>query len=256
MGARIFEPFAVRKCAFLAGVSEESYLPVAARNPALKKLPMAAFPLGFDPCDQVLLSPVPPIWGAAPPDIRPYVYAGAFLPKARYYVQEMFRSIAELRRKLRWDERIRLFFLGTGKQLPGESVMDYARHFHVSDIVMEHPERISYLSVLSHLRSAAGVLVIGSTESHYTASKIFQTLLCGRPLLAIFHRDSSVNAILEECCAEHYLVRYDPAEEKTSFQKRLRQCVEAFFCMGKTGGRIWNRWNVIRPVNPRPLWQN
>jgi hypothetical protein len=41
-----------------------------------------------------------------------------------------------------------------------------------------------------------GVLLIGSDEPHYTASKIYPALMSGRPYLSLFHRASSAHAIL------------------------------------------------------------
>ena len=68
----------------------------------------------------------------------------------------------------------------------------------MGDIVDEHPTRVSYLDALQLLSDAQGLLVIGSTEPHYTASKIFPYILARKPLMAIFHQDSSVVRILGE----------------------------------------------------------
>jgi hypothetical protein len=40
------------------------------------------------------------------------------------------------------------------------------------------------------------VLLIGSDEPHYTASKIYPGLMCGRPFLSVFHCASSAHEIL------------------------------------------------------------
>jgi hypothetical protein len=40
------------------------------------------------------------------------------------------------------------------------------------------------------------LLLIGSDEPHYTASKIFPTLMSRRPYLSLFHSASSAHAIL------------------------------------------------------------
>jgi hypothetical protein len=62
----------------------------------------------------------------------------------------------------------------------------------LGDIVTEHPARVPYLDALNLLVSADGILALGSTESHYTASKIFPSIFARRPLLAIYHEASSV----------------------------------------------------------------
>ena len=53
------------------------------------------------------------------------------------------------------------------------------------------PHRIAYVDVLNHLSHASGVLVLGSTEKHYTPSKVFQAALARHPILALLHRDST-----------------------------------------------------------------
>jgi hypothetical protein len=42
------------------------------------------------------------------------------------------------------------------------------------------------------------LILLGSAEPHYTASKVFPYVLAQRPLLAVFHEDSSVVTILRE----------------------------------------------------------
>jgi hypothetical protein len=73
-----------------------------------------------------------------------------------------------------------------------EMVLPVAKEEGVGEIVSEHPERIPYLEALRVLVSADLILALGSSERHYTASKIFPNLLARRPLLAIYHEASSV----------------------------------------------------------------
>jgi hypothetical protein len=48
--------------------------------------------------------------------------------------------------------------------------------------------------------------MMGSSESHYTASKLYPGLLARRPILAIYHHDSSVVQVLRRV-AKHPTVR-------------------------------------------------
>ena len=59
-------------------------------------------------------------------------------------------------------------------------------------MVEEISLRIPYFEALCCLRDADALIVLGSDDSGYTASKIFPYILANRPLLAIFHEDSSV----------------------------------------------------------------
>jgi hypothetical protein len=55
-------------------------------------------------------------------------------------------------------------------------------------------------------------MAIGSTEQHYTASKIFQALLSKRPVFAMFHKDSSAVTVLKESNATEFLIEYSPKD--------------------------------------------
>src|SRR5262249_27252013 len=66
----------------------------------------------------------------------------------------------------------------------------------VDGVVHEIPERLPYLRALKSLICSNGLLLIGSDEPHYTASKIYPALMSGRPYLSLFHRASSAHAIL------------------------------------------------------------
>jgi hypothetical protein len=52
------------------------------------------------------------------------------------------------------------------------------------------------MHALGVLARSDGVLLIGSDEPHYTASKIYPALMSGRPFLSLFHRASSAHSIL------------------------------------------------------------
>jgi hypothetical protein len=94
---------------------------------------------------------------------------------------------------------LRLHFFGTSNQTSGQPrarVLPLARDRGVADAVSEEPVRIGYSDALTVLRDSHGILLLGSTERHYTASKLYPALLARRPLLAIFHDSSSVKSIL------------------------------------------------------------
>ena len=103
-------------------------------------------------------------------------------------------------------------------------------------MVVELKSRIPYLEVLHHLSNAAGVLAIGSTEEHYTASKIFQSLLSGKKIFPVFHYKSTVVEILNKSNAAHYLVTYNPDEAENEFDKKMQTAFSAFL----SGDKPWH----------------
>jgi hypothetical protein len=53
-----------------------------------------------------------------------------------------------------------------------------------------------YLDVLKELDQADGIFILGSTEPHYTPSKVYQAVLSQKPILAILHEQSSAVKVL------------------------------------------------------------
>lgn len=74
-----------------------------------------------------------------------------------------------------------------------------ARRFGLEHLVTESPGRIPYGDTLSALESSDALVIFGSDDATYTASKLYPYLLAERPLLAIFHERSSVASVLAEC---------------------------------------------------------
>ncbi len=225
--ARILEPYAVKKASLISGVSREYYLPVLKRN-FKKNLPVdVAMPYGFDPNDhKILLENIKYPWENYP-DCKPIVYAGAFLPLSGYFTELLFKSIRKLKEENKFNPEIKLFFIGTGNYTH-KSVTEYAKEAGIENTVIEIRERFPYLHILNFLAQSYGVLVIGSTEKHYTASKIFQSLLSKQPVFSIFHSQSSAVEVLKECNADNYTVKYTENIDKEQFHKQIEQTFHKF----------------------------
>jgi hypothetical protein len=129
-----------------------------------------------------------------------FSYVGTFLPRAVPLVQTLFAALGDLRKgSPRLVERLRLDFLGTSNQpdgAGGHRVHPYAEAAGVGDLVRETPARAPFLEALAVLANSDALLLIGSDEAHYTASKIYPGLMSGRPFLSLFHARSSAHAIL------------------------------------------------------------
>lgn len=234
--AQVLEPIAVRKVSLLTGVSELSYSPVIKRNPHLKGIISGFMPLGFDRRDYDIELPNQKLlWDGSNNEVLPVIYAGAFLPQAHFYIDILMQVLAELRDEDRLDSRLRFYFVGTGKGNL-KTIADYAQRYEVSDIIYENTARISYLDVLHNLSRSYGVLAIGNIEPHYTASKIFQTLLSGRRIFPIFHRRSTVNEILSECRADNFLVSYDDSMSEGDFKRHFKSQLLRFL----SSNEDWN----------------
>lgn len=49
-----------------------------------------------------------------------------------------------------------------------------------------------------HLNAASGVFILGSTEPHYTPSKVYQAVLSQKPLWAVLHKESTACNVISE----------------------------------------------------------
>lgn len=218
--ARTLEPYAVKKAALITGVSTPYYQPVIDRN--FKSPPVhAGMPYGFDPNDhEIKLENLKMPWDDQP-HCKPWLYAGAFLPNSHLFVQSFFESIAELRSVGKWDDAVRLYFVGTGPY-PAKRITAYAKDYGLGDIVIEYRERFPFLHILNFLSKADRVMLFGSTEKHYTASKTFQCLLSKRPLLSMLHAESSAIQVIKEANAGDFLLPYHEGDTKENIVMQLK----------------------------------
>ena len=218
MMARILEPMAIRNASLISGVAAEYYSPSLRRYGMKGKVAEVAMPYGFDPGDhKIVYRDSKRLWKDHE---RAILYAGAFLPNSKVYLELLFRAVSELNNGGKWDMDLKLIFVGTGTY-SGKSIEDYAAEAGISDYVREYRDRIPYLAVLDLLSRAHGVLVLGSTEKHYTASKIFQALLSGRPVITLFHAESTSVEIVRKAGMDEYLAAYSDGHPEEMYRKIL-----------------------------------
>jgi hypothetical protein len=107
---------------------------------------------------------------------------------------------AQLKTRPQLAEKLRIHFIGTSYAASGRgerTVAPLAADCGVGEIVHESPDRIPYSTTLRCLLDADALIVPGSDDPAYTASKIYPYLLARKPLLAIFHEASSVTNLLQ-----------------------------------------------------------
>lgn len=200
------EPRAVRGASWITSVSETQNAEMASRYPWLDASRMSAIPIGGDPDDFRALRAAPPLTPAVQleSDRINLCYVGTFLPHSGAVVRALFDAVARLRRERpALGARLRLVFVGTSNQPVGTAdaasthrVAPIAAAAGVGDLVHEYAPRVPFLEALALLARTHGLLLLGSSEPHYTASKIYPALMSGRPWLSIFHTQSSSHEIL------------------------------------------------------------
>jgi hypothetical protein len=232
--AKFLEPIAVKHATLITGVSEGYYKPVLDRNPHLKtQVLTAAMPYGGEESDHDFVrnkgkenslssncsyTPLPSSgkFNPSTSSAIKFVYAGAMLPKAYKPLEEVFKALGTLQpiespqpssgkfnlpqplsTSFNIPHPLQLHFIGTLG-----TIKPFAEKYKLWGFtVIEHPDRIPYLDVLSELDAADAVFILGSTEPHYTPSKVYQAVLSGKPILAVLHEASTAVRVLRESMA-------------------------------------------------------
>jgi hypothetical protein len=191
----------------ITAVSSATYDAIRTRNLHLERTLCVAIPLGGEPADFDRLRSQPRTNSYFEPhDGHCHIcYVGTLLPLGFETLRAVFRAAALLRkRRPELYARLRLHFFGTSNQTAADApqrAVPVACELGVNDCVTEVASRIDYLDALTVQSQATVILMMGSSEHHYTASKLYPGLLAKRPILAVYHEASSVVAIL--CRAAH-----------------------------------------------------
>ncbi len=194
--ARRREPAALRGAAGVVAVSSSYGPEMAARYPDLdaarvRHIPFGASAADFDAARRH--SPARPLVPFGDGRTH-FVYAGRCGPDMNLSLTMLFRAF---RRHLELAPgeagRMRFHFIGTDYAPPPLGrywAMPVAEREGVAEHVSEHCYRVPYFDTLHYLSKADALIVVGSNDPTYSASKIFPYLLARRPLLTIAHQAS------------------------------------------------------------------
>ena len=200
--AAALEPGAVRRAAFVTSVSLIQNQEMAARYPWLDPRLMDAIPIGGDPHDFDVAS-LPETVGPSSRVLAPskvnISYVGAFWPRAEAPVRQLMRAIALFgSQHPRLADGAQFNFIGTvtGGSVENRLVDAIAAQEGATPWVKESPARLPLFEALAVMKRSQGLMLVGSDEPHYTASKIYPALMSGTPYVSLFHAASSAHAIL------------------------------------------------------------
>ena len=169
---------------------------------------------------------------------RHWVYSGRGGRDLGVALRALFLALAEARRQapVTWN-RLRLHFIGThyaASRNATKEIERLAAEYGVGDLVQEKTERIGYLESLRCLLDAEALVVPGSEDPGYTASKIYPCILARKPLLAVFHERSSVCDVLRKT-ASGVLVTFSGRDSPEA----IAACISR---------RWFQRWPVPAPA--------
>jgi hypothetical protein len=201
---RVLEPFALRKVDQLIGV-DDSYMAGLFKNYEwLQGVAATAVAFGVEPqdFDYVRQHPRANPFFKAGDGLFHMAYVGRGGPDMVASLRALFTAVRQGREKTpEIYRRLRMHFIGTTYAPNGAGkyqVLPVAQQCGVQEIVEENPARVQHLDAIQILLDADALIVLGSQAPHYTASKLFPYILAAKPLLAIFHEDSSAVKLLDE----------------------------------------------------------
>jgi hypothetical protein len=207
--AKLLEPKALAQVKSVISVSPAYPKILQQRYPHLRPEQFTVLPFGAPEADFEVLPSLSVQQSIFNPDDgkRHWVYVGRGGEDMALAVRGLFLAIQYHRHQNPevW-ESVQLHFVGTSyapKGLAVKTIEPIAQELGIADLVTEHAERIPYFEALKVLVDSNAILMIGSDDPSYTASKLYPCVLAQKPILAIFHCQSSVVDILHECQVGH-----------------------------------------------------
>ena len=216
------EPRAVSAADAVTAVSDETLQTLRQRRLLRTNLPVEIIPIGASKEDYRLAAAKGRSVIMKQPGEFTLAYVGTvterMLPIVRTFFEALRQAIGMNR-----SRRFRLHFIGTSAQPEGRdrhSLAALARSYGLENCFYLEPRRIGYLDALRTMQEADALLLLGSTDSHYPASKIFPCWLSGRPLLALVHARSTVNNMARQLGGAR-VITYEDSESVGAQTERV-----------------------------------
>ena len=228
------EPFAVRGATHIVSVSDGTSECIRNRYSFFKKKPFTSMPYGSESLDFEYLrrNPKKNNFFQKTDGHFNFVYTGTMLPRADSTLRALFEAVRLLKIE-RPDlyAKIRFYFIGTTYVANPKDpcVLPIAREFGISEAVCEHPKRVPYLEAHFLLTQADAICALGTSEPHYTASKIYPCILANRPLLALYHKCSSVVTVVRDCNAGE-IIDYDDIQPVHTKVTQIKETLMKLMC--------------------------
>ena len=206
------EPIAMRQVAGLISVSADYITDLKTRYPKIKNVPAQVITFAASEEDfriaEKHMSELMPVF-TKQKDLIELVYVGRGGQDLHKALRIIFKGFKNgLNENLPVFENFRFHFFGTSYAPSGKgivTILPLARELGISKYVYEDCHRMSYYQSLRTLLEADILIVPGSDDPKYTASKIFNFILAAKPLLSVFSPSSSTYRIVSECNAGEML---------------------------------------------------
>lgn len=252
--AKLMEPLAVRGADHIVCVSPAYPDMIRQRYPNVASNRFSVLPFGAAESDlEVVDRPHVRQSVFTPGDgYRHWVYVGRGGPDMAFALRSFFGALQRARDAAPESvHNLRVHFVGTSYASGAEarqSVEPIAIECGVGDLVIEQTERIPYFEALQCLRDADALIVPGSDDPGYTASKLYPYILAKKPLLAIFHEKSSVVQVLAATQAGT-VVTFNAKDSSDSISTAI---FERWFC-GDVKSAPSTNWSEFQQYTGREM---
>jgi hypothetical protein len=252
---RILEPWTMRRVDGIIAVSEAYHETLRRRYPWIsvercRTIPIGAARADFDVAARVTNQNC---FFQIGDGLLHGVYAGVLGPVMKETCAALCLAFRQgLQRYPALFSKVRLHFLGTDYATGAKArptIQPMAAKMGLETYIQEHPRRLSFMEVLNLLKQADFLLLPGSDNPHYTASKIYPYILAQRPLFAVFHEQSSVVQVLRSTHAGEVVAFSSErsAEIATLIVPRLAEFLQRLPFQPSTD------WQALEPYTAREM---
>ena len=238
---KYLEPIAMKQVGGLISVSDGYIDDLKKRYPIIKNIPAITIPFGaFKPDLQIAADTKKLFKPLLNPAFKNIVYVGRGGADMQPALNTIFKALKScLDKNPHLFQYIRLYFIGTSYAPAGlgkPTILPIANEYGVEQNVIEITDRVSYYHTLATLQQADALLMPGSDDPQYTASKIYPYLLTNKPLLAVFNSKSPALNVFKKYDAT-FAYSYDEDE-------KVQEKISAFFSEITNGVMAAPHYNI------------
>ena len=220
------EPIAMKKCDGLISVSQAYITQLQVRYPKLKRIPNRVITFGAFEVDMGMTGKVniySHFFYDSPIRYIVYVGRGGFdMQAALTLIFAAFKKGIDEQPEI--FKNFRFLFVGTSYAPNGtgiKTILPVAEKQGIEAYVSEFTDRVPYFEGLALLKKADLLFIPGSDDPSYTASKLYPYILTKKPILGIFHQESSAISILINTNSASVCTLNDGIERVYEYFQRL-----------------------------------
>ena len=195
--AMILEPRFAPMADAITAVSNGTLDGLRERGLVRQNVPTAELPIGSDPADHDVARRLGKSHVQRESNSFNLVYLGTMPEKKIPALRALLRAISNAQARV----KVFLHLVGTSARPDGADsagLGPLAAECGAARFVRLEPRRVPYLDALRTMQEADALLMLGSTEKHYTASKLFPYWLADRPVVGVAHAESTVCEIARQ----------------------------------------------------------